>query len=196
MTIRVLAVALSLFASSVAADAQDAVAARSVPLRVELVISRYQGERKVSAVPFTFVVNATDLANHNEEPSRVRMGLELPLASPSPTEPKLVGGPTAPPPQYKAFGTNIDCFAKVLDGGRFKLGITVEESSPYSEQDKARLTPGGGDNGALRASPVFRSYRLSNTLVLKDGQSQQFSSATDRFSGEVVKMDVTVSVIK
>ncbi|HEY7169572.1 MAG TPA: hypothetical protein VH417_01925 [Vicinamibacterales bacterium] len=198
MTFRAFVIAISLAASGVAAAAQDQTAPRSTPLRVQLVISRYQGEKKVSSAPFEFVVNATpQLPGVPEEPSRVRMGVELPVAAgvaAAAPLPNAGGGQT--PGQYRAFGTNIDCFAKMLGDGRFKLGLTVEESSPYGNQDTARLTPSPGDNNALRSGPVFRSYRLSNTLVLRDGQSQQFSSATDRFSGEVVKMDVTVAVIK
>jgi hypothetical protein len=196
MTFRTFVIAIGVLTCSVAANAQGQIDAKSIPLRVELVISRYQGERKVSSVPYTFVVNATDPANPSQEPSRVRMGVELPVAYPPTAEPKPGVAPGEPPPPYKAFGTNIDCFARALDGGRFKLGVTVEESSPFSDQDKARLTASPGDGGALRSSPVFRSYRLSNTLVLKDGQSQQFSAVTDRFTGEVVKMDLMMSVIK
>ncbi|PYR35251.1 MAG: hypothetical protein DMF90_14265 [Acidobacteria bacterium] len=87
----------------------------------------------------------------------------------------------------KVFGTNIDCAARILDNGRFKVTITVDESSPYSGDDKSVLTKG--------TSPVSRAFRISNVLVLKDGQSEQFSTATDRFSGEVVKMEVTISVL-
>jgi hypothetical protein len=199
MMFRTFVIAIGLLTCRVAADAQGQIDAKSIPLRVELVISRYQGEKKVSSMPYTFVVNATQqLPGVPEEPSRVRMGVELPVAAGVAAAAPLQNatGGQASPVQYRAFGTNIDCFAKVLDDNRFKIGITVDESSPYGNQDTARLTPSPGDNNALRSGPVFRSYRLSNTLMLKDGQSQQFSSATDRFSGEVIKMDVTVSVIK
>lgn len=197
MMLRACAVVLSLLASGVAADAQGQAPEKSIPLRVELVISRYQADKKVSSVPFTFVVSATDPA-HREEFSRVRMGVEVPVvASPSPADARPNGASgQAPSVQYRPFGTNIDCFARILDDGRFKLGLTIEESSPYSEQERARMTASPGETGPLRSSPVFRSFRISNTLVLKDGQSQQFSTATDRFSGEVVKMDVTLSVIR
>jgi hypothetical protein len=44
--------------------------------------------------------------------------------------------------------------------------------------------------------PVFRSFRSTNTLVLRDGQTRQFTAATDRVSGEVVRIDVTLNVVK
>ena len=171
--------------------AQDQPAARGgprvgaiVPLKVQLVISRYQGDKKISSVPYMLSVSAIDISGPFEDPSRLRMGVEIPVS--------VVAPPTADnktiPGGVKAFGTNIDCAARILDNGRFKVTITVEESSPYSGDEKSVLTKG--------TSLVSRAFRISNVLVLKDGQSEQFSTATDRFSGEVVKMDVTISVLK
>jgi hypothetical protein len=36
----------------------------------------------------------------------------------------------------------------------------------------------------------------ANNLVLRDGQTRQFTAATDRVTGEVVKVDVTLRVVK
>jgi hypothetical protein len=33
-------------------------------------------------------------------------------------------------------------------------------------------------------------------MILKDGQSAQFTSATDKVSGEVTRVDVTLFVVK
>jgi hypothetical protein len=35
-----------------------------------------------------------------------------------------------------------------------------------------------------------------NSLVLKDGQSSQFTAAADKVNGEMIKADVTISVVK
>jgi Flp pilus assembly secretin CpaC len=192
---RSLLLALGVVSIAVSAGAQNqppsaaGVSAVSIPLRIQLVIARYQGEKKISSVPFTLFVNATDLANHAEEQSRVQIGVEVPMpAVPPPAEAKPNAAGQAAPLQYRPFGTNINCFAKVLDNGRFKLSIAIDESMPYTDQDRARST--------TSPAPVFRSSRVSSFVVLKDGQSEQFSTATDRFSGEVVKMDVTLSVVK
>jgi len=169
----------------------------SVPLRMQLVISRYQGDKRIGSTPYTFVVNATDLPGQFDW-SRIRMGVEVPIIEPPPP-PEGKQNDAAPPPrpvfQYRPFGTNIDCIAQPLDNGRFKVSITIDESTPYSDQDQARF-PSSTNESRAGMNPVFRSFRLSNVLLLKDGQSEQMSSATDRFSGEVVKVDVTLSVIK
>jgi len=160
-----------------------------VPLKVQVVVARYQGDKKISSVPYTLSVNATDLSN--PDLSRLRMGAEVPVpptVPPTSDGKPLAGVVQTGPVQYRAVGTNIDCAANILDGGRFKVSVTVEESSPYPSDDKSAATKG--------ATAAFRSFRVSSSLVLKDGQSEQLSAATDRFSGEVVKLDVTISVLK
>jgi len=97
-------------------------------------------------------------------------------------------GPSPGPVNYQGIGTNIDCLAQRPDGG-FQLLITVEDTSVYTNMQDA-TTPTAGD------MPVFRSFRSTNTLVLKDGQSREFTAATDRVSGEVVRIPVTLRVVK
>jgi len=162
-------------------------AAAPIPLRVQLVIARYQGDKKVSSVPFTFDVAATDLRERPDQVSQVRMGMELPVAAPAAPDAKPATG-NPPGPGRQAFGTNIDTYAKILDNGRFRLSITIEDSSPYTEEQRTKLTSTN--------VPVARSFRTNNVLVLKDGQSEQFVSATDKFTGDVIKMDLTLTVVK
>ena len=60
-------------------------------------------------------------------------------------------------------------------------------------QEDAVVTPQGASATTL---PVIRTFRASNNLVLRDGQTRQFSAAADRITGEVVKVDVTLKVAK
>jgi hypothetical protein len=65
-------------------------------------------------------------------------------------------------------------------------------------QDDAIATPQGAAAGSAPATslPVIRSFRASNNVVLKDGQTRQFTAAADRITGEVVKVDVTLKVAR
>jgi predicted small secreted protein len=45
-------------------------------------------------------------------------------------------------------------------------------------------------------APAFRSFKGVNTVLLKDGQTRQYTVATDRVTGEVLKVDVTLKVLK
>lgn len=171
------------------AGRQPAVAAVMVPLRVQLVISRYQGDKPISRVPYTLSVNATDRAGAFSEPSRLRMGVQVPVPPlPTPAPDGKPGVPQTGAPTYRDVGTNIDCAALIVGDGRFKVSVTIEESSLYGDDDKSRA--------ARSTTPVFRQFRVSNVLLLTDGQSDQFATATDKITGESVKMDITLSVLK
>lgn len=163
----------------------------TVPLRVQLVISRYDGDKKISSQPFTLSVNAGPYPNGGDL-ARLRIGVEVPVVTITGSKEleKQTGVPTVAPVQYKPIGTNIDCMGYINDDGGYRLQITVDDSSVFAE-DHAR--PG---TAASSTNPVFRSFRLTNTAVLRDGQSMQFTSATEKVSGETLKVDVTLNVVK
>jgi hypothetical protein len=50
----------------------------------------------------------------------------------------------------------------MLDEGRFQLNLTVDDSSVYADE---QAPPPGGTRG----NPSFRSFRASNSMVLRDG---------------------------
>ena len=47
-----------------------------------------------------------------------------------------------------------------------------------------------------RDVPAFRSFRASFAMVLHDGQSMQYASATDPISGEMMQIDVMLTLAK
>ena len=185
-----LAMVLSLIAGPPPVAAQGSVpdsattaqpAGTQVPLRVQLVVSRYAGEKKVSSIPYTFSV----VANENEKTS-LRMGVDVPV----PTT-VLTGGTTTPSYNYRPVGTNIDCTARTVEGGLFKLNLAVSDSSVFVPEKE------GADNPSrLAGVPAFRSFTSTFKVLVRDGQTAQHTSATDSVSGEVLRIDVTVNVLK
>jgi hypothetical protein len=178
--------------STVSARTQDKAAAPPVvrvpvvvhtpeavtPLKVQVVIGRYQGEKKLSSMPYTLTMNAGGHAN-------IRMGTKIPVMMLAMTNvPK--DAPAGGPVQYQDVGTNIDCSATEVEGGRYALSISIDDSSVYPD-DQA---------GSTKGNPSFRSFRAGNTMVLKHGETGQFTSATDKVTGETVKVDVTLTVVK
>jgi hypothetical protein len=165
-----------------------------VPIDLEVVISRYQGDKKTSSLPYALTVNTIYHQNVNLAPlTSLRMGGEVPLPTMSPVTvdgKPMTGLPTGGPVMYKAVGTNIDARGRILDGGRFEIWVSV--------QDDAIATPQGVGAGSTQATslPVIRSFKASNNVVLRDGQTRQFTAAADRITGEVVKVDVTLKVAK
>jgi hypothetical protein len=92
-------------------------------------------------------------------------------------------------------GTTISCIATPAPAGQFKLELVVGDSSVYDDTAKPPTGP-QPLSPAANPLPALRSFSSSNTLTLKDGQSSQFTTATDRITGEVTKADVTLTVAK
>jgi hypothetical protein len=136
-------------------------------------------------MPYMMAVNANKLGQAG--PALLRMGAKVPVPT-IPGNPAGGVGPMPAPVNYQDIGTNIDCTAKVVDGG-FELRISVSDTSVYTNI-KDNATPTVGD------MPVFRSFQSTNTLVMKDGQTREFTAATDRVSGEVISIGVTLRVAK
>jgi hypothetical protein len=183
--------------SQSSADARDPSRGLApTPLRVQVVFSKYQGETKVASLPYTLTCNTGE-----RQAAVLRMGIEVPV----PVARLKEGAPTTSF-EYKNVGTNIDCRAGMASpDGRFRLDLAVEQSSIYSVPDeKARRVPSVGGEGksggvtdvGIGGVPMFRTFRSTFNPILRDGQTVQYTSATDPVSGEVVKIDVTVNVVK
>jgi hypothetical protein len=150
-----------------------------VPLEVEVVITRYEGTKKISSLPYVLAVNA------NGQVVQLNMGTQVAVPSTA-----FSPNPNAkePPPlvsySYKDVGTKISAGARSIDNG-FDLNLNIDDSSVFTSP-----TPGGGQ------MPAFRNFSTRNTLLLRDGQTREYTAATDRVSGEVVKVAVTLKVVK
>jgi hypothetical protein len=113
----------------------------------------------------------------------MRMGLETPIPVSHP-----VTGPGDAKPRtsynYRNVGTNLDCRARATNDGRYQLEMSVENSSALS------------GTGASGMPPLFRTFNVNLNPILRDGQSLQTVASTDPVSGEVVKIDVAMNVVK
>ena len=176
--------------TTVSLAAQDAVQAPPnarpaglVSLKVSLVFARYQGDKKISSVSHVLWVTA------NQNRTSLRMGTQIPV----PTTVFGKEGERSQSYTYKDVGTNIDCIATTASDGLFKLVLTVEDSSVYyPDQSDAAAKP----TSAMTGAPAFRNFTSTFTLLLRDGQTAQSTSATDPVSGQAIKLDATVNVQK
>jgi type II secretory pathway component GspD/PulD (secretin) len=131
-------------------------------------------------------------ANSDRGQAHLRMGGQVPIVSTTFTPIPGADGKTSQPMssiQYRDVGTSIDVTASAIDDTRFRLDLSIEDSSVYTEGTQG-ATLRGGDH------PSFRSFRSQDTLILKDGQTAQYTTATDKMSGEVLKVDVTLTIVK
>ena len=166
-----------------------------VDLSVEVTISRYQGDDLVSSLPYVLAVTSSSDGRPfrpNPSPSSLRMGAEVPVLTmlqPASLDGAPVPGLHGGPFTYRPVGTQIDCFASNVGDDRYRVTVIIEESSVYGADATAMET--------IRAPgvPVFRSFESSNTLVLRDGQSRQYTAAADRVTGESIRVDVALTVL-
>ena len=118
----------------------------------------------MSSLPYTLSVNAQDRRDRIPDVARLRMGARVPVQSgPSPEKGQFSFN-------YQNVGTDIDCYATIAEVGRYKLNISIDDNL-YTGDDASQPARGS-------TNPVFRQFRISNSSILKDGQTTQFSSAT------------------
>lgn len=149
------------------------------PLNVRVVFTRYQGEKKVSSMPYTLAVNADDRA------TAVRVGIQVPVMV-------SLGADKGTTVAFKDVGNNLDCSAETLADGRYKLSFSLEQGSVYVDDVNTRSPR----EAASFHAPVLRNFKLQTNAILRDGQSVENIAATDPISGEVLKIDVTLQVVK
>jgi hypothetical protein len=164
---------------------------------VDVVVSRYQGDKKVSSQPYTLSVNTgrpttglpTGPSPFLGPVAQLRIGTEIPVTSVL-VGPQQADGKNATPTttiNYRRVGTQIDCSARPLaQDNRFEVQLSIEETT---------IAPGDKQPGASSA-PVFATFTANNNLLMRDGQTREFAVATDRITGEIVKLAVTVKVVK
>ncbi len=154
---------------------QSAPDGTPVPLKVTVVISRFTGEKKTASLPFVLWVNT------GRDGSSIRMSSDVPIPSMS-----VKDGVTTTGYTYRSLGTNIDCSASVVTDGLYRVSLGIEDS---------QVSPSAGvqtDGGR----GLIQSLRTQHQPILRDGQTVQFAVATDKTTGEVIKLEVTLNLVK
>ena len=170
--------------SSDGAKSSESSTPQITPLRVQVVFIEYEGEKKVSSLPYTLLVNADDKGPQ----AAVRMGLRVPIETSS-------SGGANKQFQYMDVGTNLDGRADKVEDGRFNLRLNVEKSSLYTPGTAERPATVGG-NEILAGQPIVQSFRSQVNLLVRDGQTIQSTVASDPITGHVLKVEVTLNVMK
>lgn len=153
------------------APKKDDVTAAVTPLRVQVVFMEFDGDKKISSLPYTFTVNADE--RRTRPSSQVRNGARIPVAI---DKDKIT---------YMDIGTNIDCSAMLQDDGRYKLTMNVERSAISPDSNASAFT-----------APIVRQFRADINPVLKDGQTIESIVTTDPLTGHVYHVSVTLTVLK
>ena len=135
-----------------------------VPLEVEVVLSRFQGDKKISSMPYTLSVTA------NGEPTTLNMGTEVPVRprrSRQRTRARATG--TVAVGYHRPIGTNFVLRASTVSDNLYQIQLNVEDSSVFTPDVRQQAMPMAPD------VPAFRSFKGTNSLLLKDGQTRQYT---------------------
>src|SRR5258705_511898 len=131
-------------------------------LKIQVLLTEFEGERKVASLPYVFTT-VMDEDQHGMSQASLRLGISVPLLV------QTKEGNTQT--QYQDVGTNIDCRAKRYEDGRFKLTFAVERSSVYEPGSTGEK--GMPAESGKASTPVLRRYSSSFDMLLGDGQSAQ-----------------------
>jgi hypothetical protein len=198
-TLSVAAAAVLAFTTAIAAQQPPAAAPLlpAIQTKVDVVVSRYLGEKKTSSLPFTLWINIPANSNPDRRAgsASLRMGVDVPVGTKTTTSANTSGsstttsGPTTMP-QYRNVGTSVDGRVTTGDNGVFGVDVRVEDSSIYTPEAPGRGVP------RITDPMAFRTFSMLNNLPMRDGQTLEYATATDKISGEVVKVNVTLTVVK
>ena len=149
------------------------------PLRVLVTISRYQGEKKVTSLPYTLSVSIGGPA------VRFRMGADLPYSTTTTNE-----GAKTQSYAYRTVGIAIDVTGQLMiEPGLYKMDLNVSDSSVASS-NQIQGAP------SVAGVPMFRNFSTNGSVLLRDGQTTQLSTSADPVTGEIMRVDVTLNVVK
>jgi hypothetical protein len=153
----------------------------SIPVKVQVVFSEFDGEKKIVSMPYFFTVISDEKLGGYYGTS-LRTGVRVPVDA---------GGPEQKT-NYMDVGSNIDCGIRTTDDDRYHLYMIFERSalSPNSGAQTEKIQVSRPD-----APPLVRQFKASVNMVLKDGQTSETVS-TDPINGHSLHLSVTINVMK
>jgi hypothetical protein len=163
---------------------------RTTPVKVQIVFTEFEGEKKLKSLPYVLYINAPDAPDWKSSSFvKLRVGSRVPV---------YTGGNTGSM-TYLDVGTNIDGRAAYSGDGRLLLQTKIERSwveggvsVPVARSDGSASETSSGHF----QEPIVRQFVSEFDLKLREGQSVESTMATDPLSGKVLKVDVSFTIVK
>lgn len=153
----------------------------AISVKVSIVFTEFDGEKKVSSMPYSFISYANERGGGYEGTS-IRNGVRIPIEIDSKDQKTT----------YLDVGSNIDCRVLLEDDGRFRLSLVFERTALYpnrsSEGERLVSEPNG--------LPLIRAFRTNENFVLKDGQTAESVLSTDPLNGHSLRVSITINTQK
>ncbi len=163
---------------------------RTTPVKVQIVFTEFEGEKKLKSLPYVLYINAPNAPEWKSSSFvKLRVGSRVPV---------YTGGNTGSM-TYLDVGTNIDGRAAYSGDGRLLLQTKIERSwveggvsVPVARSDGSASETSSGHF----QEPIVRQFVSEFDLKLREGQSVESTMATDPLSGKVLKVDVSFTIVK
>lgn len=161
----------------------------TTPVKATIVFTEYEGDKKTKSLPYTLYINAPDSAEFKGW-VKLRVGSRVPV---------YTGGDKGSM-TYLDVGTNIDARASRTPESYFLTYLRLERSWVEGDvlvpvQKPPEATVPDPHAGSFR-EPIVRQFTSELDLKLRDGQTLESTMATDPISGKVLKVEVTLAVVK
>jgi hypothetical protein len=154
-----------------------------IPVKVLIVFSEYNGEKKISSMPYSFVA-ITDEKMGGYYSTSLRTGVRIPVETEGKDQKST----------YMDVGSNIDCGIRTTDDDHYRVQFIFERSALYpvgdSQDDKVLNSRPPGQ------PPLVRQFKASEQVLLKDGQTSDSVVSTDPLNGHSLHISITITVLK
>ena len=131
----------------------------------------------MSSLPYTIYT----LASHHphEHNTRLRFGVKVPNGT-----------------SYSDVGTDIDCAVQQFSDGQYSLDFSVVRTavSARGTHGEESEWKSGAENSGQQA--ILQSFSDNFMLLMRDGRTMEGTSAVDPVTGHVLKVEVTLNVLK
>lgn len=164
-------------------------------VQVDVVLTRWQGEKKISSLPFVLISTAT---RGGGQSASIRMGVDVPIGTSTSNATQTTGAQTnntravettKSEMVFRNVGTDIDSRVIRTDERMFDVYVSLRDSAIFSSDASKSVN-------ALADPTAFRTFNASNTLPMVDGQMRLFGLGTDKITGETMRVEVKLTVLK
>jgi hypothetical protein len=176
------------------ADDKTRVEVQTTPIKVQIVFTEFEGDKKIKSLPYVMYMNAPDSSELRDQLRDLRAGwVKFRIGSRLPI---YVGKNEM---QYMDVGTNVDARSAYTGDGHVLLQMTLERSwvegevsVPMTKSDNSPSDPSAGHF----QEPIVRGFKSELDLKLREGQPVESNMATDPISGRVLKVEISFAVVK
>jgi type II secretory pathway component HofQ len=165
------------FAGSLAlgqAPGSTAAQAPATSVKLQVVILKYDGDKKLSSLPYTLIL----VPGRN---GSLRSGSEVPV--PTTSTSTSADKPATTSYTLQQIGTQIDATVIANPDGKYNLKLTITDRFM-----------GTVDPQRVPNVPSFKNVVIASEAIISNGETIQFTAAPTPSSTEVFKAEVTLTV--